>query len=194
MVAVSGAFSLQEPNTQAERDGLAFMREEEKLAFDVYTVLAQKWGSRPFGNIAQAEKTHMDAVKVLLTRYGIDDPAAKTKPGEFKDPTLQKLYNDLVKTGSTSRIAALRVGAKIEDLDIYDLGRMLKQNPRSDIKAVYENLERGSRNHLRAFVNGLRSAGADYKPEHITQQEFDKIIASPTERGGGKGRGPRGQG
>lgn len=176
--------------THSEREGLLFMREEEKLALDAYVVFAEKWGARPFGNIAQAEQSHMDSVKVLLDKYGLPDPIATLKPGQFKNPALQKLYDDLVKSGSTSRIEALKAGAAIEDVDLYDLARWSKLTDKKDILAVFEVLAAGSRNHLRAFVRNLRNSGVTYKPQYITQEAFDKIINSPNERGG-SGQGPR---
>jgi len=191
--AVAAVSPQQAPTSQtttlkkAEMDGLIHMREEEKLALDVYTVLSKKWGSRPFGNIAQAEQTHMNAVKALLDKYGLPDPNANLKPGQFKDKNLQKLHDELVKSGSTSRVAALMVGAKIEDLDIYDLARMSKLTTRPDLLSTYEMLSAGSRNHLRAFVRNLRNSGATYKPQYISQTEFDRIISSSNERGRGGG-------
>jgi len=52
--------------SEAEADGLAFMREEEKLARDVYLTLYDQWGLRSFSNIAASEQTHTDAVKNLF--------------------------------------------------------------------------------------------------------------------------------
>lgn len=175
--------------TEKEAAGLRFMREEEKLALDVYTKLAQKWGANPFQNIAQSEQTHTNAVLALLTTYGIADPAANLGPGVFKDKTLQKLYDELIKAGSVSRVEALRVGATIEDLDLNDLDDWLTVTTRPDIRRVYENLARGSRNHLRSFVKALKNAGVTYKPVYISQEAFDKIISTPNEPGGPGGRG-----
>ena len=90
---------------------LLFMREEEKLARDVYNTLYSVWGQPTFQNIASSEQTHMDEVKQLLDRYGLTDPALT--PGQFTDPTLQSLYNQLVAQGSASLADALKVGAAI---------------------------------------------------------------------------------
>lgn len=170
--------------SQGEKEGLMFMREEEKLARDMYQVFAEKWGERPFANIVQSEQTHMDAVKTLLDRYGVSDPAS-TKPGVFNNSDLQKLYDDLVKRGRTSRIEALKVGATIEDLDLYDLARWQNKTAAPDVRQVFSNLERGSRNHLRSFVSAIKRQGGTYKPQFLTQAEFDKIIKSPMEKGRG---------
>ncbi len=107
--------------TAEEIDGLRWMREEEKLAHDVYVALGETWGIRVFENIAAAETTHGEAIKTLLDRHGIADPAAGQPVGAFTDPELQALYGDLVARGRTSLVDALTVGALIEELDISDL-------------------------------------------------------------------------
>lgn len=167
--------------TEAEQAGLVQMREEEKLAHDVYVALGEQWDLRTFDNIAAAETTHADAVAALLDRYELDDPAAGNDAGVFTSPDLQALYDGLVAQGSDSLVAALTVGATIEDLDIADLQALATTTP--DLDLVYANLERGSRNHLRAFTKQLDKNGAVYSPIYISQPEYDEIIAGPTERG-----------
>ena len=49
-----------------EAEALVFMREEEKLARDVYQLLYAQWGQKVFSNIAVSEQQHMDAVALLL--------------------------------------------------------------------------------------------------------------------------------
>ena len=167
--------------TKAESDALVFMREEEKLAYDVYTVLYAKWGLRQFSNISKAEATHTSAVKTLLDRYGIKDPMTTTKVGVFTNPDLQALYNKLIKQGSVSATEALKVGALIEEVDIADLQKRATTTP--DIDLVFDNLEKGSRNHLRAFTNGLRSQGVTYVPTVLSKTAYAAIVNSATERG-----------
>jgi hypothetical protein len=50
----------------AEISGLLLMREEEKLARDVYKYLGERWNLRVFSNIANSEQTHMDQMAYLL--------------------------------------------------------------------------------------------------------------------------------
>jgi len=167
--------------TADERAGLLRMREEEKLAHDVYVALDAKWDLQVFANIAAAEQTHIDAVTLLLDRYGIADPAAGSAAGTFTNPEFQALYTSLVQQGSTSLVSALTVGATIEDLDLADLQARTTTTP--DIALVYSNLERGSRNHMRAFTMQLTRNGAGYAPTHLTQAAFDAIIAGDMEHG-----------
>jgi hypothetical protein len=167
--------------TADEAAGLTKMREEELLAHDAYTALGAVWDVRAFDNIATSEQTHTEAVLALLDRHALPDPAADHIAGEFSDPTLQALYTDLVARGAASVVDALTVGATIEDLDIADLQSLATET--ADVALVYENLERGSRNHMRAFTRQLTQRDATYSPAYISPAEYDAIVSSGTERG-----------
>jgi hypothetical protein len=173
-----------EPLSTAEADGVVFMREEEKLARDVYMTLFERWGQRVFDNISRAEQIHMDAVAVIIERYGLTDPVGSNGVGVFTNPTLQGLYDTLVSQGEASRIDALIVGATIEEIDIVDLQNQLDSVvDNQDIALVYGDLMKGSRNHLRAFVRNLEKLGMSYTPQYLPQDEYDAIIGSPMETG-----------
>lgn len=144
-----------QPATEAEVKWLTMMREEEKLARDVYTVLYSTWGLDIFDRIAASEQKHFDAVGTLLVRYGVPDPV-QSEAGQFTDPTLQALYNELVASGTTSVANALTVGVTIEEHDISDLEAALAATDKIDIDRVYTNLLRGSLNHLAAFQSHLQ--------------------------------------
>jgi len=163
---------------QKEVESLLYMREEEKMARDVYLALSKKWNTRVFENISSAEQTHMDAVLLLLNKYNIQDPVGSNGPGVFTNQKLQALYNQLVTQGNVSVIEAFRTGASIEDLDIYDLQMALAVVQNADVKMVYGNLKRASENHLRAFYRNVLKAGGIYLPQYISQTEFDTIINS----------------
>jgi hypothetical protein len=150
--------------TDAEKYWLTYMREEEKLARDVYLFLYDKWHSRIFNNISISEQRHMDAIKTLLDRYAIPDPAAGNGQGEFTNPELQAQYDELIQQGSVSLVDALEVGVLIEETDIDDLNEAIASTTRKSIKTVYSNLLRGSLNHLKAFVFNLARQGVIYEP------------------------------
>lgn len=167
----------------AEADSLAFMREEEQLAHDVYAVGATLWSPPVFANITASEATHSAAVKALLDRYQLADPLAGLANGTYKTPAFQSLYNSLVATSRVSLIEALKVGAQIEELDMRDITVQKAGIDNADILMVYDNLLRGSRNHLRAFMKVLTQQGGTYVPQYISQVEFDAIVNSPVETG-----------
>jgi hypothetical protein len=142
--------------TEAETTDLLFMREEEKLARDVYIVLYEKWESVVFKNISASEQRHMDALKKLIVKYGLQD-SASPEPGVFNDQELQALYNALVSRGEQSLPDAFEVGKLIEETDIEDLQNALAGTVKIDLQMVYGNLLRGSENHLRAFTLQIES-------------------------------------
>ena len=141
-------------------DGLAFMREEEKLAHDVYALFGlmyvdQHPGSNVFARIAASEQRHTDAVLDLLVSYGLPDPAY-AEPGVFRDPELQALYDTLVAVGSEGLTQALGVGVVIEQKDMEDIVEAIELSlGYEDIVQVYSNLLAASENHLQAFLKVL---------------------------------------
>ena len=144
-----------EPLTAPEVQSLLLMREEEKLARDVYVNLYQRWKLNVFANIARSEQRHFDAVGVLLARYGVTDPALETA-GTFTNATLQTLYGQLMAKGILSLKDALEVGVAIEEQDIDDLEAAIAATGKTDIKRVYANLLSGSLSHLAAFTSHLQ--------------------------------------
>jgi hypothetical protein len=169
--------------SQDELNSLTFMREEEKLAKDVYITLYNKWKVNIFKNISASEQTHMDAVLSLLNKYALPDPVGSNAVGVFKDSILQNLYNQLVAKGSTSILDAYKVGATIEDVDIFDLKNALAKNDNQDIRLVFDMLTKGSRNHMRSFYRNILNTGGTYTPQYITQAEFDAIVNGTMETG-----------
>lgn len=175
--------------SESEAAALQFMREEEKLAHDVYLALYDKWQQPTFQNIAASEQTHTDAVKALLERYGVADPAVNQPAGQFTNADLQALYDQLVATGQESLASALRVGAAIEEIDILDLKERVAQTDKADIQLVYNNLTTASYNHLRSFVSTLeKRTGEVYTPQYLDAQTYQQIIAAAPARGGKGGR------
>jgi hypothetical protein len=172
-----------------EATTLFFMREEEKLARDVYMALYSKWGTRIFWNISLSEDRHANSLKLLLDRYGLPDPTEGYEAGSFTNSELQSLYSDLVAQGSLSLIDALRVGATIEDLDYFDLEEALKGTDNADLKIVYRNLQDGTKNHMRTFVRQLEAMGENYAAQYIDAATLEEILATSNGRGMGFGRG-----
>jgi hypothetical protein len=148
------------PATSEEIASLSFMREEEKLARDVYRFLFEKWNYAEFDRIAAAEQQHFANIGNLLTRYSIPDPAANDIPGVFADPKLTALYAELTAKGANSLKDALEVGVIIEKADIDDLSAAIETATKYDIKRVYTNLMQASFNHLDAFESALELLAA----------------------------------
>ncbi len=188
------AYTESDAVSQAEAEGLIFMREEEKLARDVYLTLYDQWGLRVFQNIAASEQQHTDSVKGLLDLYGINDPVTDDTVGVFTNADLQSLYDQLVTQGSASLTDALKVGTAIEEIDILDLQEYLAETDDPNIGMVYDNLLHGSYNHLRAFVSQYEGqSGLSFSPSYMTIEGYNEAVSSANS-GGGHGGGGNGGG
>jgi len=180
----------QPKNSRASNEGLnsteiaslLFMREEEKMARDVYIKMYGGWNDSVFDNIASSEQEHMDAVKVLLDKYNLTDPVIDSI-GVFNDPELQQQYDELLESGEVSHMEGLRVGALIEEVGMQDIQEAIDTIENEDMISTYESLLKGSRNHLRSFVGKIEEQGVVYEAQLLSQDEVDAIVDSPIERG-----------
>ena len=179
--SVSSAIEINELSDD-EIDSLLFMREEEKMARDVYLTQYETWNDSVFSNIADSEQEHMDAIVPLLDKYNLEDPVID-EVGVFYNPELQELYTELDERGYTAHMEALHVGAYIEEVDMHDIQVAMDKMEHEDIISVYEELLKGSRNHLRSFVSKIEAEGLVYEAQYLPQEEVDAIVDSPMERG-----------
>jgi len=168
-----------------EAESLLFMREEEKLARDVYITLYEQWNNQVFDNISSAERRHMEKMRIKIEKYGLTDPITDDSVGVFNNTELQELYWELVTKGQNSDLDALYVGGYIEEIDIIDLQNAIDESNHADITRSYQNLMRGSNNHLRAFVRQIENRGVPYEAQEMSQDEVDAILDQL--RGKGKG-------
>lgn len=159
-----------------EVEGLMLMREEEKMAHDVYSSFYDKFGLRVFANIANSESKHMEAVLWLINSYKLTDPASN-ELGVFENADIQNLYNKFMAEG-VNEVEALKIGAFIEEYDIADLEKLISETGNMYIVRVYTNLLNGSKNHLRAFVKNLSSRNVVYQPSILSQTEYAEIIGA----------------
>jgi len=146
----STAFAL----TATDTTNILFIKQEEKVARDVYQALYAMWGHTTFANIAVSEQRHMDAMDGLIARYKLTD-TTPTAAGQFTIPELQALYDELVAFGSQSLENALLVGVMIEETDIADLKTAISATKEKPVKNVLGSLLDGSYNHLDAFKRAL---------------------------------------
>ena len=154
--------------TEEEIGHITYIREEEKLARDVYLTLNDSYQASIFENISESEQRHMDAVKRLIDKYGLEDPVKDDTVGIFTNPDFTILYEALVDKGEKSYCDALHVGFEIEVLDIEDIEIALNDEIARDVNRVFNNLLNGSYNHLNAFTSQYQANNC--KPEF--QPEF----------------------
>jgi hypothetical protein len=175
------------PLSDQEEAKLLFMREEEKLARDVYLTFYDEFDLATFSNIASSEQMHMNALLKLLKKYDLPDPAAGNDIGEFTDPDLQALYATLIASGMAGPLEALKVGGKIEEKDMVDIQEAIELSDHADIDLVYESLLCGSRNHLRAFAQAIEAQFGETHTQQWPASDWAQlyaILTSPTEKCG----------
>ncbi len=165
----------------AEQLDLTHMVQEEKLARDVYRVLAQTSNLPVYANIAQAEQEHMDLVRLMMTRYRVPDPLPSDRVGVYADPLFTQLFAMLTDFGRQSTLHAAIAGAVIEELDIVDLDGALLRSDNRDLDTVWQNLQRGSRNHLRSFAGLIEARGIVYPGIFMSYARVVAILTSPRE-------------
>lgn len=146
---------------------ITWMREEERLARDLYQAFADKYGATVFVRIAAAEQHHFDTMGTLISGYGLQDPSAGLAAGTYADPALQKMWDDLSAQGSTSLADAYAVGVAVEKADVADLDEAI---------AITDDT-------VDAYMNHLRTA----TQQHLAT--FERLVSGQT-----TGAGPMGQG
>ena len=151
-----GGATLASADTSApdadEKSSLAFSREEEKMAHDLYTEFGELYDSAVWDRIANSEQRHFDAIGRLLDQFDVADPTDGHKAGEYDNKDVQKLYDDWLKQGKASEAEAFKAAIALETRDIADLKVQIQATDNDDIDAVYERLLAGSENHLAAFT------------------------------------------
>jgi hypothetical protein len=143
---------------------LTEMREEERVARDLYTQLGRSSGEAIFTRIAAAEQRHLDAVERLMSSQGMDPDAAGTTVGRYAVPDLQSAYNRWLAAGRASDQAAYKVGVELEKQDIAELKALRVASGTTGARVV-QALRTGSEHHLAAFtkaVNGDLPEGCPF--------------------------------
>jgi len=186
-----------------EASHLTFMREEEKLARDVYLTLADLYpDQRVFSRIAtRSEQTHTDTMRDKLDQFNLPDPNPNTNElpssigvftGEEWGWYFTEKFALLTTKAGVSELDALYVGAFIEELDMYDIVVCpqvlidrgysspcgLEYTDERSLQTAYSALVSGSKSHLRAYVEQIETfiGVGNYVAQYITQAEVDAIL------------------
>lgn len=176
---LTSSIAFSQSITDSEKSTILRMREDEKMARDVYLTMNEKWNQKVFANILESEEYHMSQIKMLIDKYKLEDPVAKTNDqrGVFINQDIQKMYDEFVVYGSANVLAAYRAGAKIEELDIKELKEAIAGTEQKEIKNTYDYLENASENHLNAFVRNIDRLGVKYEPVVLSKEEYNSIVS-----------------
>ena len=186
-----------------EASHLTFMREEEKLARDVYFTMADLYpGQRVFSQIAtRSEQTHTDTMRDKLDQFNLHDPNPNTNElpssiGVFTGDEWGWYFTEkfalLTAKGDVSELDALYVGAFIEELDMHDITVCpqvmidrgfsspcgLEYTDEGALQTAYSTLISGSESHLRSYVGQIEAVigVGNYVAQYLTQAEVDAIL------------------
>ena len=186
-----------------EASHLVFMREEEKLARDVYLRFAEMYPEQDvFSSIAtQSEQTHPDTIRDRLKQFNLADPNPDTNnlpdslgvfTGEEWGWYFTEKFTELTEIGAENELAALYIGAFIEELDMHDISDCpqvmvdagysdpcgLRHTDEKALINAYRSLIDGSENHLRAYVGQIEAVigAGNYQAQYLTQDEVDAIL------------------
>jgi hypothetical protein len=180
MVVLSSCSSKQTDAelTDIEKEGIQYIYEVEKVARDVYHLLYEEWGTPVLSIISGSEQSHMDIMKELIDEYNLNDPAEGKDYGEFSTGDLEQLYSDLVELGLSAEVDALSTATMIEEFDIVEIREYVNKTGKDDIILAYNKLMAGSESHILAFVTRLKEKDVEYQPQYLSQQDYDRIIAT----------------
>ena len=146
--------------TASQEAELIRLAEEEQVAHDLYVLAYDLWGVRQFDNISRSETQHFIILNQALELYGLPSASEMGTPGEYNDPELQAIYDQLAAQVRSSSAEAVQVGVTVEETDIADLKAALSMDFPSDVSAVLNNLVTASERHLAAFVRAGGKASA----------------------------------
>jgi len=188
------------PLDATEASHLTFMREEEKLARDVYLTFSGWYpGQQVFANIAtKSEQTHTDTMRDKLAQYNVVDPNPNTDEnlgiftGEEWGEYFSEKFTALTDQGNISELEALKAGAFIEELDMHDIADCpvvmtdagypdpcgLNYTDELGLINAYSFLIDGSENHLRTYVGQIEAVEGNctYEAQYLSQDEVDAIL------------------
>lgn len=175
---------MQNPLGEEVKMDLIYLIEEEKVIRDLSYKFSQKYDEEIFTDVYKAENTHMKAVQRFIRNYKLDDPTSKNGVGKFKNPQLQKIYDEKLKSGEKNKVEAYKSLLWMLEKNIDDVNINKENTDKDDILFVYKNLTRSSKNHTRAINDLLNSEGGSYPSEHLSEAKYESIISSGIDPGG----------
>jgi hypothetical protein len=142
-VGMMGSIAVTAPSgtlNTAQRAALAGIAEQQQLARDLYQALAAQYDSAVLDHVATATAYRLDAIRTLMTRYGVTDPTTGTVAGTFSDPAVQTTYNRLLAQGQSSYDNALAAVRTVEAAQVTALTNDLSGLTAPDVRQVYNRL------------------------------------------------------
>ncbi|MFB6181896.1 MAG: DUF2202 domain-containing protein [Candidatus Magasanikbacteria bacterium] len=167
-----------------EKWTLLFMVEEEKMIRDLSYKFYQEYNEGVFEDIYKAENTHYKVVQKFIRDYNLDDPTSKKGVGEFHNPQIQMIHDDLLEQGMENKTEAYKALVNALERDVNDLNENIEKTNKDGILFAYRNLRRSSKNHIRVLMDIVRKKGEKYEPQYLSEAKFNSIKNSSIDSGG----------
>jgi len=136
-----GAIGAKQANDYTLEEMLIYAIQDEQLAKAEYELIMKEYGvQRPFSNIIKAEEHHIELLRPLFEKYNFIFP--QDNSSEYV--VFPQDIKSALQTG---------IDAEIDNIEMYEI--FLTKDIPDDVALVFEELKRGSENHLRAFQNSL---------------------------------------
>ncbi len=166
--------SVEDSLTTAQKYSLAYMWNEERLAYDIYQNLYAVTGVKQLKNISEnSEAVHISLVQDIIELYDINitnlvdytqhyslAELEAMPSGVYGIQAIQDLYDTLYAEGISSSAASLEVGCKVEVVDVNDLDEyIIEAGTNKALVDTFTILRDGSYTHYWAFDAGLKNLG-----------------------------------
>lgn len=168
-----------------EADQLAYLREFEWMAADVYQYFLALHPLPLFQNIGMNALNNSEMAHLLLMRNNLTDPARPHIPGKYMDTTLISRYNRLIGKGKLSQDDALLACLSLEEFALQKVMLFKLKATHPEMATLLEMLARSSRNHLRSLWRRCSDHSLLYEPTRLSREYFQTVVNQPHERGRG---------
>ena len=169
--------------TKKEKWALLFILEEEKMIRDLSYNFSDKYEDKIFEDIYKAENSHIDPVQKIVRDYNLDDPSSKKDVGEFHNPQIRMIYDELLKQGQKDKVSAYKALLQALERNISNLNENIDKTDKDGILFLFRNLRRSSKNHMKSLLNKINSQGENYQPAHLSKPKLNSIKESEIDSG-----------
>ncbi len=178
LLYILAAINILMAGTGTDEKMLIKMLSEKKMTCDLYAEFYQRWQLEVFSDVNESEAIHMQRIQELLAKYNITLPDEKLNSvkGKYTDKDIQKLYDDYTVKGCISDLCALNTAALMEEEDLTMLRERIKNQSEEMIIKVFAQMEKATQNHLKVFVKILKQSGVEYKPQVLSETDYEAII------------------
>ena len=150
-----GSYKLPELD-EVETADLLYIVQEERLAYDMYSLLYLEYELAIFQKIAASEEKHVATLSELISKYELTNPNDGMDPGEYENEVLQSFYDEMLAQAMQSKAWAIQTGVTIEEVDIEDLLVFQARVDAKNLVQCYAHLEDASLKHLESFQDELK--------------------------------------